>query len=558
MEEQEDGGDEELLDVEEMLERQKKARALERRKAALVLQQQMRADEKLALKLKNKLDGGKGKAKAQQDATLRDDDVVSSDSDELEICIPRPASPKIEAKPHDLLSHTQKKLKDLVPKREQSAAAHEEMTESQFHRAGRTFGRGAAKMVVDPHVASKMNGSKAGQGKFAKTKTNGRVSKKAQDKLLLGKASRQAREDTLRRVEDWQRRGGTLRVGSGSALEMQSREVAGEVTQGREDRAKGLMDSMRMDAERAGRESELENEDGDDADDEDFVGSDGEAEDDDEEREVDSNDELGSVDEMDLDEESDSAAELEDQDDAVKKGEDAESSSLRLGASADSSTQRSQYPIEQDENLFRRAAGANKATRAAITDDEDEGNTPAPKAVAATQYHSFIVTEQAPFPHFDPTKMAEVSLTQAFGNPEDSQAMPQASRAVFEEGAGFSQMFSDDGLVDAELQPTPTQVLPKTLPRVRQSATLNAEILRTFSVSVFLQMFRKGGDLSDSPVLGRHIIGEAPMILDAALRDADIRDEAERAFYDIQQRKAQAQADREAYVTSKSLPTPAI
>ena len=59
-------------------------------------------------------------------------------------------------------------------------------------------------------------------------------------------------------------------------------------------------------------------------------------------------------------------------------------------------------------------------------------------------------------------------------------------------------------------------------------------------------MFQKDGDSCDLPELKRHIIGEAPMILDAALRDAEIREEAERAHYEIQQRKARANAEKEA------------
>ena len=54
-------------------------------------------------------------------------------------------------------------------------------------------------------------------------------------------------------------------------------------------------------------------------------------------------------------------------------------------------------------------------------------------------------------------------------------------------------------------------------------------------------MFAKA---DDTPVLARHVIGEAPVILDAALRDAELRDEAEKAYYDLQQRKAQAAASR--------------
>lgn len=59
-------------------------------------------------------------------------------------------------------------------------------------------------------------------------------------------------------------------------------------------------------------------------------------------------------------------------------------------------------------------------------------------------------------------------------------------------------------------------------------------------------MFRKGGDTS--PEVQRHAFGEAPMLLDAALRDAQIREEAERAYDEIQLHRSRSVGEK--YVPS--------
>ena len=520
--------EEELLDVSQMIEREKKAQALKQKKAALLLRQQVLEDEKREKKSMN----GKGKGRAivsQQGIEISPSD--SDSDDDLEICLPRLVSPKIEFQyPRTHNSHfsmAQKKIQALVPKRERehSITVHgggdEITTDSQFHQAGRTFGRGDARTIVDPHVAmnTKLGKSKSGNSNrnsgttaHAGTKMGG-VSKKAQDKLLLQKASKQAREDTLRRVEDWQKRGGTLRhqrsIGITQSAEFQQDEGKDNEEVNQQERAKDLMESMRVEAERAAaNEQDAGIEDGDDADDEDFVGSGEEEENDneDEEEEYGSIDEMGSMDGMDLDEASTSEAELEEARNDDKEAEfnsEVSSSPVVVGqgsnlidtnttvrlssqapGEADSLTEYDNYDDESD-NRRPQTITSRPRLIASITDDEGKSLKSSPtldkpkEVVAATQYHSFIVKEQAAFPHFDPSKMAEISLTQAFGNPEDSQPIPQASRAVFEEGAGFSQFFDEEGLVDSQVLPTQTQmpVLQKPLPKVIDPPTTSTRTL---------------------------------------------------------------------------------
>lgn len=55
-------------------------------------------------------------------------------------------------------------------------------------------------------------------------------------------------------------------------------------------------------------------------------------------------------------------------------------------------------------------------------------------------------------------------------------------------------------------------------------------------------MFRRGSD--SSPEVQKHAFGEAPMLLDAALRDAQIREEAERAYENVQFERSRPLAER--------------
>ena len=601
-----DDDDEDLPDIQEQMLKDQKARQLRAKKAELLMRQQAKADEELAKIYdvdsqsydwaKAAQQKEKGKGKAVEPAKIDRND--SEEDDDLEVVLPATAAPAIAKRQQP--RHTQPAIGGFAIKQEPQMREHEDLTESQFARAGRTFGRGDRQISVAPHVeiGGRRQPPQAVQQPAAKPKPSKKgatiVSQRDQNRILLGKAKHQANADSRRRAEDWQRRGGTLRASEDDRLALAARvsvqslednEGDEEDEQERADSGRGtvggLIEQMRAGAGRMqGVASEEEADEDEDEEDGDYLGS---------------ADEDGSGDEagangMDLDGASDSdedeeerelkRASREQQQQQQARAESQGSASpgsarpsskqqegihsaetVRIGTTSNTENSSSvagspSRPVptsetdDQDEvTVFRRPA----KPRAVVTADEDEDDQQDEKesesqgaSERGQAVPDFAVQTQVAFPTFDDSKMEKISLTQAFGNPEDSQsAAPQASRADL---GGFSQMFGEngddgfgDGFIDSQMEAmTPSQApRNKVLPKVR--SILSIRCLGSALSARTIQMFAKA---NDTPVLARHVIGEAPVILDAALRDAELRDEAEKAYYELQQRKAQAAASR--------------
>ena len=531
----EDDDDEDLPDIQEQMLKDQKARQLRAKKAELLMRQQAKADEELAKIYdvdSQSYDWGKaarqkekGKGKVIESAKIDLDDF--EDDDDLEVVLPATAAPAIvkRQQPH----HTQPTIGGFNIKQEPQMREHEDLTESQYARAGRTFGRGDRQISVAPHVeiSARRQPPQANQQPAAKPKPGKKgastVSQRDQNRILLGKAKHQANADSRRRAEDWQRRGGTLRASEDDRLALAARvsvqslednEGDEEDEPERGDSGRGtvgnLIEQMRAGAGRlqgGGSDEEADEDDDDDEEDGDYLGS---------------ADERGSGDEaganaMDLDEASDSdedeeerelkRASKEDQQRARAESQGSASpdnarpsskqqdgihsaETVRIGTVSNTENSSSvagspSRPIptsetdEQDEvAIFRRPA----KPRAVITADEDEEESESQRASERGQsVPDFAVQTQVAFPTFDDSKMEKISLTQAFGNPEDSQsAAPQASRADL---GGFSQMFGEDGgdgfgdgFVDSQMEAmTPSQgprdkALPKVSPFGRLAA----------------------------------------------------------------------------------------
>ena len=463
--------DEDLPDINEERAKAARIKALKERKAALVAKQAERAaaTERAAKKGKGRAVERERDADEKMDLPTSEIDIVftsaiksgkalndDEDSD-LEICAPGFASAK--ATPHGKSGHrrndstARQRMAGILPPR--SAIKREESfaSESQFNRAGRTFGihSGAqttvsARVETRPAQVAAVSMVQARKSilsraihKKASAKSDNVVSKKAQDRLLLDRAARQAKEDRERRIDDWQKRGGTLRHGQDTTSTGQENEddtASGEAA--RLERTRELMAQMREDAAAADVGSEAaEAGDEDDADDEDYIGSGDEAPKPaaplagDEEEEWNSGDELGSA-----------------------SGDSASDASEEAADEKDASNNRTENPAvideeEEEEGTFRRPA---PKVRQVIADD-DEDDSPTSACIA-------------PYIPRTEVNMPNISLTQAFDASDESGDVPPAMD-------GFSQMFAegDDALVFDDSQaipPTQTQVVSTAdMPEVR-------------------------------------------------------------------------------------------
>lgn len=522
--EAEEDSDDEFPDAIQVIrdrnEREKKAKALQAKKAALLARQQEKMEQH---KPKEDLKG-KGREIVMD---------LDSDPEELEIEIPRASTPVVKADHHSPRSHKLMRRLALKPVKKEH---DDDMSESQFKRAGRTFHHGDENVVVNPHVATKASKARSTKkGEHAVT-THGVYN------LLMEKAKQQALNDKVKRMEDWKRRGGTLRHDYGTEELMRA-----EDEEGQDDRAKDLMNAIQARIIETPQDDDEEDED-----DEDYIGSD-------EEAAYLSGEEDGSV--HDEDEEPLASSDGEDgkainnanvsasvQDRFAHRASD--DPDLAGDMSSIATTQvipsdRSDVSDAESEEAIVVSIRAKPTERLVLQaqESQDDGAAlagsgdnahPNQDPVQATQYHGFVVKDAAPaFPEFG--KIDDISLTQAFGKVGATQAPPQASKAVFDDGDGFSQMFGDDdagGFTQATL-PTQTGAGPKAnapMPSVSEMVTVNTPLSSADRV-LFGKMFRKGSD--SSPEVQRHAFGEAPMLLDAALRDAQIREEAERAYDQI-------------------------
>lgn len=481
--------DDDLPDLAVIIARDTMALKLRQRKAALIARQ-------LDSNTVKKDTKGKGKmgASGLNEPTAYHNDPISLDADEdsdLEICEPAlfkaPFAIKKDTTPRNTAKHGRKasthgpqssayhsRMEGRSIKREESFAS-----ESQFHRAGRTFGAiGGERTTVDPHVVDSLRlGSKANRQQVVGPSTSavpahsrvekragGRhatsVSKKAQDILLLGKAARQAKEDRDKRIDDWQRRGGTLREANdaaGSAPVAEGAISAAQEDANRAELTKDIMMQIRQDAEDA---VEAEEED-DDEEDGDYVGSGEEREPAD--ADVGSADEWGSADEAaavasasDDEDQAGSDSNAGDEGatsvhDMAEEAAHANGNALEQVANLDRSGQ-TENDTEEGEEIFRRPV---LSKRQAILDDDDEDEE------MISRPH-----DGQTFPIYD-GEMRDISLTQALGSIGDTRVGPQASHAVFAEGEGFSQMFADGSAGDFSQMMTQTQVVgTANLPQV--------------------------------------------------------------------------------------------
>lgn len=436
-----DSDDEEFPDAMQIVlarqEKEKKANAL-REKKALALAMREKAEQK----------------KPDEDIKGKGREIVmdlDSDPDDLEIEMPRAATPVIKAGPHSPRSH---KLMRQLAQRSAKKEYDDEMSESQFHRAGRTFHGAEANVVVNPHVTTKATRPKAPK------KKEHAVTKHGVDNVLMEKARQQALLDKMKRMEDWKKRGGTLR--HDHAVEESLAQADDE--EGQDDRAKDLMNAIQAGAQENNEQDEEDE-------DEDYIASDEEA--------ILSGDEMGSAeeDENAMDGSSDSEEEsievkskqqtdMQSFRDVQQTGDDSDAPDMSADMSSIAPTEVMQSEREDnsddesEDSPF--VAPRTKQARQVITDDEADTGSPADADAGssgphqATQYHKFVVKEAAPaFPEFE--KIRDISLTQVFGKVGASQAPPQASRAVFDDGEGFSQMFGGDDAEGFSQAVEPTQ-----------------------------------------------------------------------------------------------------
>lgn len=442
--EAEDSSEDELPDafeaVRQRKEKEQKAKALREKKAALLARQQEKAEQK----------------KVEEDVKGKGREIVMDlDSDQdLEIEPTRAATPIIKSEHRSPRSH---KLMRQLALRSAKKERNDEISDSQVHRAGRTFHGGEAQVVVAPHVATKA--SRATNSK----KKESAVTAKAVYDLLLAKSRVQSHVEKVKRLEDWKRRGGTLR--HDHAME-EAAAQGDEDEEGHDDRAKELMEAIKAGAENGGEEDE-------DDEDDDYIASD-------EEAALFSGEEVGSADEEEGSAGEDSEEEQGAPDKALKAQEsyrekltDANSDEPDMSADLSSIAPTEVIPSqgglesgsESDDGIV--AARRFKAVKSAILDDDDSQESFAEKpakvtedssneSAQATQYHQFVVKGAAPaFPEVGEIK--DISLTQAFGKVGATQAPPQASKAIFEDGEGFSQMFGSDGAEGFTQAAEPTQ-----------------------------------------------------------------------------------------------------
>jgi len=463
-----DDEDEELPDLADMREKEKKAKILRDKKAALLLQQRLREDDKrqmLASEEPHKYDiKGKGKSRAE---TPRFD--FSSDSDgDLVITVPRAPSPKIEKGAP--ISLTQNKLRTLLPKRER-AVTEDVTSESQFHRAGRTFVSGTARTLVNPHVESQIDRRAKQPKKPSLFNPKSGISKKAQDMHLLAKITQQNRAENERKKSSWESRGGDTLNDKALAAAAQGVE---EQEQNKGERAKDLMDRMREGAEQS--ELQSKNDDGDDEDDGDYVGSDEEPN---STADVDSGEEWGSADEDAAVAEEVGANEGEDAaDDSTESQSQQAPSSPAIDTVSKSVAHSTQSGEDDDDVVFRKPNKIKSRPQVFADDEEEESPARAEKdpLSAANQFGG------PAFPSFDNhAEMGTISLTQVFGNPEeDSQKEEKVADWTRGKAAGdFSDIFEEAGdFADSQLALTQTQIVPpKELPNVSRFITSTAGLL---------------------------------------------------------------------------------
>lgn len=445
----EEDSDEELPDaikiLQERQEREKKAKALRAKKAALLARQQERLEKKAEEDVK-----GKGREIVMD---------LDSDPEDLEIEVTRASTPVIKADHHSPRSH---KLMRQLAHKSVKKEHDDDMSESQFKRAGRTFHLGETNVVVNPHVAMKAPRAKAAKkGEHAVT-THGVYN------LLIEKAKQQAVYDRVKRMEDWKRRGGTLRHDYAAGEVMQ----AGDEDE-QDERAKALMSAIQARAVEA-----TEGDEDDDGDDEDYVGSDDEAA-------ILSGEDEGSAAGEEEDTAQPDSEEEEDEDLKIANGRFVPDDKLAHRASEDPDmsaemssiattqvipSEKSDASDAESEEAIVVVRGPKITKRVAVEEEESQEVNTLPAnsesqghaiegSAQPTQYHQFVVKGGAPaFPEFG-NEIKDISLTQAFGKVGATQAPPQASKAVFDDGDGFSQLF-DDGDAGSFTQATePTQAV---------------------------------------------------------------------------------------------------
>lgn len=423
----EEDSDEELPDAAKVLkerhEREKKAKALQAKKAALLARQQETTE----------------KARLQADVKGKGREIVmdlDSDPEELEIEVVRAATPVIKADHRSPRSH---KLMRRLTMKTVKKEHDDDMSESQFKRAGRTFHHGDENVVVNPHVTTKASKSKPTR------KHEHAVTSHGVNNLLMEKAKQQALSDKIKRMEDWKRRGGTLRHDHGNE-ELPQADDDEEIS---EDRAKELMNAIQA------RAIDADEEDEDEEGDEDYIGSDEEA--------ILSGEEVGSADEAesvgnDDDGESAIGSDSGKNYDKVAHGESGEpTSSGDISSVATTqviASDKSDVSDAESEDAIVVSTRIKPTMRMAVEDENSQETSSAQpqmtrnlseesQAAQATQYHDFVVKAAAPaFPEFD--KINDISLTQVFGKVGATQAPPQASRAPLDEADGFSQLFEED------------------------------------------------------------------------------------------------------------------
>lgn len=449
--EAEDDSDVDLPDaiqaIKERKAKDQKAKALQAKKAALLARQQARTEQR----------------KPEEDVKGKGREIImdldSDPEEELEIEVARVSTPIIQRAAH--ASPRSHKLMKRLALKSAKKEHDDDMSESQFNRAGRTFHHGDENVVVNPHVATKAPRAKNTQGKQHSVTAHGVYN------LLMEKAKQQALNDKVKRMEDWKRRGGTLRHDYGTEDVMQA-----EDEEGQDDRAKDLMNAIQARAVET-----PQNDEDDEEDDEDYIGSDDEAA-------ILSGEDQGSANEED---DEDLASSDKDEDDENLKIADGGSTLLdSMGHRApndpdfagDLSSIATTQVIPSDptevsdaesEDVVVVSTRVKPTKRLNVAGDDSQGPTSATSdseesahnkqdPAQATQYHEFVVKNAAPaFPEFD--NINDISLTQAFGKVGATQAPPQASKAVFDEGDGFSQMFGDDDATGFTQAVSPTQAV---------------------------------------------------------------------------------------------------
>lgn len=267
--------DDELPDISVEMAKDAKRRALAAKKAALVMKQQVRADESQERRreahetMPDYRAKGKGKAMMDLDGSSSDD----GDTSDLEIVLPKKEQPTIAPVHKD-----KKPFKHAIqgfagparPKRDQTP----DVTDSQVARAGRTFG----KTLVDPHVAARAAKSSFGGQHPQKRGKPAQITGQQLNAHLLSHASVQGQKAVWERKEDWKRRGGTFREDDSHRTET----AADETEDAEQGEGEKVIERLQKKADADDAE-----EDDDEEQDANYVGSDDEAQEEAEVRSVD-------------------------------------------------------------------------------------------------------------------------------------------------------------------------------------------------------------------------------------------------------------------------------